>query len=491
MLVSMSSRMSSRIFNFGALLVGASLLAGQGLGQKTASGTEVPVLMVSDIHFEPFWDPGKVQKLAAAPVPLWRGILASPDSPNRAQMFAELEQKCRTRGEDTSYPLLKSSLAAMKADAVGAKFVTLSGDLISHSFACRFKAAIPNAKPGDYEIFVQKTIGFVETELRRAFPLTPVYAALGNNDSNCEDYELDQQTPFLAEVGSLMTADVPAAQQKEALSAFAAQGNYSAPLPIRGTRLLVLDNLFQSAHYKACGGKADAAAAKAQVAWLRTQLEAARKKHEQVWVMAHIPPGVDPYATIRSMRNICAGEAPTLFLSSDAMASTLAEFGDVVRLAIFGHTHMDELRLLETNKPADGTAAVSPVPLKVIPSISPINGNSPSFVVAQVDAATATLRDYRVVAASNATGIDTKWTEAYNFRKAYGSANFNAKSVADLVAGFHADPQAQSAASHEYLKNYFVRDASLVLQAFWPQYVCALDHRTAETYRSCTCASGK
>ena len=35
-----------------------------------------------------------------------------------------------------------------------------------------------------------------------------------------------------------------------------------------------------------------------------------------------------------------------MFLSSEALAETMARFGDVIRLAIFAHTHMDEVRLL-------------------------------------------------------------------------------------------------------------------------------------------------
>ncbi len=33
-----------------------------------ASEQTVPALLVSDIHFEPFWDPAKVSQLVAAPI---------------------------------------------------------------------------------------------------------------------------------------------------------------------------------------------------------------------------------------------------------------------------------------------------------------------------------------------------------------------------------------------------------------------------------------
>ena len=81
----------------------------------------------------------------------------------------------------------------------------------------------------------------------------------------------------------------------------------------------------------------------------------------------------------------------------------------------------------------------------MVGSISPINGNNPSFTVAEIDAATAQLKDYQVFVASNQTGVDTQWSEEYDFAKAYKEPAFTAATVADLVAGFKADPTAQSA----------------------------------------------
>ncbi len=97
---------------------------------------------------------------------------------------------------------------------------------------------------------------------------------------------------------------------------FAAGGYYSVslPAPVETTRLLVLDDLFMSDRYQTCGGKADAAPAAAQIAWLKQQLNEARDKKEKVWVMAHIPPGVDSYSTARKWMTICAGGKPKMFL---------------------------------------------------------------------------------------------------------------------------------------------------------------------------------
>jgi sphingomyelin phosphodiesterase acid-like 3 len=451
-----------------------------------AGGSTVPALMVSDIHFEPFWDPGKVAQLAAAPAAGWKAILSAADSADRAQRFADLQQSCHARGMDTSYPLLLSSLNATRADAAGIKFITVSGDLISHAFSCKYKTLFPRSTPADYRSFVEKTIEFVMTSLRGNFPGVPVYASLGNNDSDCGDYQLDAHSDFLAAAGKTMTADLPPQDRKEAIETFAAGGYYSAslPLPLRHARLLVLNDLFMARRYATCSAKPDPAAAAEQIAWLRQQLERARRDKEKIWVMSHIPPGVDAYATLTKGRDICGGGTPQMFLSSEALADTLADFGDVIQLVIFAHTHMDEMRLL---MPARNDADHGPVAVKMVSSISPIDGNNPSFTVAGVDPVSGVLADYRVFAASNQTGVDTKWAEEYDYAQAYKEPSFSSSSVANLVAEFKADPSAQSQASENYLKHYFVGDVSREIKPFWPLYVCGLTNHTEDSYRSCVC----
>src|SRR5580658_8066792 len=258
-------------------------------GRKPEGGETIPALFVSDIHFEPFFDPGKVVRLAAAPVSGWKGILAGPASADREQRFAAIEESCHTRGEDTPFALLESSVQAMRSDAGGAKFVTVSGDLIAHAFQCKYGAVFPHAAPGDYRAFVEKTIDFVVEQLSGAFPGVPVYVALGNNDSDCGDYQLDANSEFLAATGKVMAADLPEAERKQAEVDFAVGGYFAARLPIAHTRMLVLDDLFMARKYATCGGKPDAQAAADQIAWLKHQLDAARSEKEKVWLMAHIP----------------------------------------------------------------------------------------------------------------------------------------------------------------------------------------------------------
>jgi sphingomyelin phosphodiesterase acid-like 3 len=466
-------------------------------GARLAPGT-IPALFLSDIHFEPFWDPGKVPQLAAAPISEWKTILAAPPSADRQQRFAALQQTCHARGEDTSFPLLESSMRAVRAHSAGASFATVSGDLMAHAFACKYSALFPHSSPGDYSAFAEKTVTYVMQELGGALPGVPIYAALGNNDSDCGDYQLDAHSDFLSVTGKEITRNFPASERQGSLDTFAAGGYYSIalPTPVGNARLLVLNDLFMSSHYATCAGKADATAADGQLAWLEQQLAQARRDKQKVWVMGHIPPGVDVHATVTKMRDVCGGHSPEMFLSSEKMADEMAEFSDVVELAIFAHTHMDELHVLKADVAVGNTKPgksimVSGVPIKMVPSISPIDGNAPSFTVARVDPSSAALVDYRVFTASNQTGVDAVWREEYDYARTYREPDLSASSINKLIAGFEADPDAKTKASQDYIRYFFAGNSSPLLGLVWPQYICSLSNHSAEGFRSCVCSAGQ
>jgi sphingomyelin phosphodiesterase acid-like 3 len=458
----------------------------------------VPALLLSDIHLDPFADPAKVAKLNAAPAADWPTILSAPASPTQQQDSAALVKACPTRGVDTNYTLWQSSLAAIHSNSANAKFVTLSGDLLAHSFDCKYKKLMPTATPADYTTFTVKTVRVIVDTLRAALPGVPLYVGMGNNDSGCTDYALDATNDaFLAAVSKVIAealpADLSTTDRASAERDFAAGGYYSAPLAaVPHTRLLVIDDLFLSGKYATCAGKPDPTPAITQLAWLAEQLSLARQHNERVWVMGHIPPGVDLYATARKFTNVCAGAAPQMFLANESLPNLLSANADIMRLAIFGHTHADEMRLLVPDHSARVSAiAALGVPLKVIPSITPVNGNRPTFTLASINPSTASLTDYTVVMASNLTGVDATWAPEYTYSTAYHQPAFDAASLTNLIPALEADPAAKSDASKTYLRAYFPGDMSLILQLAWPQYACSLSHDTAAAFAACACAATK
>jgi sphingomyelin phosphodiesterase acid-like 3 len=493
---------------FALALLAAALIAphehaaAQTATQQDKQGNDVSALLLSDFHFDPFHDPAKAQRLAAAPISEWESILAAPSSADQAKAFAALQQSCQARGVDTPYAVLQSSLQAMREKASHAGFITVSGDLLAHSFDCRYKALFPGKSQADYELFSEKTVNYLIGRVRSSFPGVPVYVALGNNDSGCGDYRMDVHGGFLAGTEKAILAALPPSSESAKTAAdYETGGYYSVPMaaPMLNTRLIVLNNIFLSSRYASCSGSADQAAVTAQLTWLEKQLGEARSAHQKVWVMAHIPPGVDLYSTFVHMRNVCGGDAPVMFLSSEKMADILLDYADVVRFVLLGHTHMDEMRLLKSEAPAAKTGPS--IAIKLVPSISPVNGNNPAFTVASIDPATAIMRDYAVFAASNQTGIATTWSKEYTYSDTYHQADFSPASVQALVDEFNADPEAKSAASQAYVHNYFVSGpsggpaatlkATAMLKSAWPLYVCAVDHNSAKGFAACACSGSK
>ncbi|GAC1361777.1 MAG: hypothetical protein NVSMB3_10000 [Acidobacteriaceae bacterium] len=459
------------------------------------NGRVILGLLLSDIHFDPFHDPGKVVRLAAAPVDAWDGILGEPASADQEAAFQRLQARCGARGVDTSYGLWESSLGAMKTAAREAKFAMVSGDLVVHGFGCRYRALMPagtgeESAAKESAALAEKTVRFVLGKLRVSLGKIPVYVALGNNDSGCGDYKMDAGDAFLNATKEWVLDGVASgAEEKKARTDYAAGGYYSVRMraPMERTRLIVLDDVFLSPKHARCGGKADAEAGAGQMAWLRKELAGARRQGERVWVLGHIPPGVDPFSTFLKGTDVCGGAAPVTFLTEppEGMMEALGEYADVVRLGIFGHTHMDEMRLFGRGD-ASGSKG-GRVAIKVVGSISPVDGNRPAFTLARVNARTAELLDYEVRAASNLTGVDAVWGKAYAYGETYHEAAFSPAALERLLGGFKADRDATGELSRAYLKNYFAGDRSALLTPWWPQYVCAMGEPTAAGFAGCVC----
>lgn len=472
--------------------------------QHTAP-TTVPAIFLSDIHFDPLRDPVKAPALDDAPVEQWAAILAQPNSPTRDADYAAINKVCPIKPlVDPDDQLFRSALAAIhtQAAATHARFAVLSGDLIGHQYDCRYKLLFPNSTHAQFLAFVLKTEQYVLSNLRDALPTIPIYITFGNDDTGCHDNSLSPHDDFLALAASLVANDLPARDQAAALRTFP-HGYYAADLPILHTRILVLDDVYQMATYKTCSAQADpsqppdpAAAEvgqKAQLAWLATQLRQARSLHQQTWVLAHVPPGVNVWSSYNQGHpDVCIGAPPTEFLADDKLAALLSANSDIIRLALFGHSHTDEFRLL---KPANSSTADTPgVPVKILPSISSVFAELPSFTLATIDGHTAALKDYSVVLASNSTGIDTTWTKSYTFSSTYRLPAFDSASLTQLTSEFQLDPTAAKPESQAYqneYRHYFADDHSNRIATYWPAAACAIDHISAASFTSCACLATK
>ena len=243
-------------------------------------------------------------------------------------------QRCHARGVDTPYILLHSSLQAMRSRQPDAKFMTVSGDLIAHSFSCRYTTLLPGSTQSDYQAFVLKTLSFVVGELRASLSGYVCLCGAGQQRHRLRRLPARYWKRLSAPGRQDRSGGAAPSQQQQALKVFAKGGYYSLTMgaPMRNTRLIVVNDIFLSPKYSTCDGRPDSAAATEEMTWLQEQLVEARRLGQRVWVMGHIPPGVDPYSTVAKFKDVCGNEAPVMFLSSDKLADLMIEYGDVIRL---------------------------------------------------------------------------------------------------------------------------------------------------------------
>lgn len=242
----------------------------------TSRAHAASVIMLSDLHFDPFRDPSKVPALRAAPVMQWIKILDDPDSKTQAADYAKLQSACHARGVDSSWAVVKSSLREAHIQQPSPLFVTVSGDLLTHNFDCRLTTLDPGASPEQMSAFAEKALAFLAEQFHTTFRKAPVYLALGNNDSGCSNYHQTPGSDFVRGVNASIAGEFSRPRdQSTVLRAFSERGDYSVLLPksMHGTRLIVLQDVFASSAFGSCSGtdKATDAAAK-QIQWLRRQL---------------------------------------------------------------------------------------------------------------------------------------------------------------------------------------------------------------------------
>jgi sphingomyelin phosphodiesterase acid-like 3 len=441
---------------------------------KSEDRRRINALMLSDLHVNVFFDPKKVSALFGAPAGRWEEILSRPDSPTRARDFDVLQTECQAGG-DPSPSIFASALRSIASNAGDASFITISGDLLPHKVDCMFAKVVPGASPRQYARFMAKVIEYEVSQVKHTLPKATLYLALGNNDSNCSDDHLDTGTEWLKTLAHVAKSGVGNDWDADATKSFEEGGYYSVRMasPMQNTRLIVANDLLLSGGVRTCSGKADPAIAEKQMVWLRLQLKEARDRHEQVWFMAHIPPGMS--AIFRpSMGNICKSDA-TFGANQDRLAGALLEYADITKLAIFGHTHLDQIQLL------DGSSGA--IPVKIVRAF-------PAYTIAWVDPLKAELFDYALMRPAEMKAV--KWSKEYNFLTEYGYEGYTSKNLQALIAQFGVDSKGASQLSQHYMFHLSggTQEHVQELQRTWPATVCQMGNVDAAEYKQCVCRSG-
>ncbi len=362
-------------------------------------GAETPTqrwIAVSDIHFDPLSNPRRADRLIDEPVERWRAIFVA----DGADPFSEY-------GRDTNDALLESALEAMHSAVGDPEVVIVAGDFLAHDFRAKFDRVAKAHDDVSYDGFVDKTIAFLALEFRAAFPGARILPVIGNNDGYCTDYGSTPLSPFLGHFASAWggAADDPAIFATQ----FSVGGYYTQALPAGNARAVVLNDVYWSANYTNPCGQPHSDPGGDELAWFTQALKSAGDS--PVWVIAHIPPGIDTYASLHAAQ-------PVPFLADRfnvPFITALTSDAPHVVTAISGHTHMDSFRIVGPR------AGEQSVPMLLVPAISPVFYGNPSFTILDVDSSSAQVLDSQVFTLDRG-----RWHREYDFNSIYGHGAFDA-----------------------------------------------------------------
>ncbi len=394
-------RPAGRLRGAAIWLVAAVLLAAApSRAAVPAAAAAGRLLVITDIHFDPMAEPGLVDRLAAAAPAQWQAILDSATG-----------QKPSRYGSDTNWPLLRSALRRMKQTLPRPALVLLPGDFLAHQFRNKFNAAASDHSDAAYRRFVDRTMQFLALQFEHHFPATPILPVLGNNDADCGDYRLQPNGPFLADTLPIVHALLGNAGTEPGL-AHAWTGYGNAEATVDGLRILLTNTNFFSRNYQnKCRPRPGADPGFATIAWLKAELTAARRAHQPVWLVYHIPPGINGYASWR--HGACPDHIIAMWQDRYAQpfADLLRGFAGTIAASFAGHTHMDDFRLIGYQGRYFGFTLITP-------ALSPIFGQNPAFRIVDFDRA-GTILDETTYGVTNLgeadAAIPLHWQKEYTF----------------------------------------------------------------------------
>lgn len=424
------------------LLLVLPLVLLSGCGSNSAPPNTFSVVVVSDVHFDPFYDPTLFPALVDADVSEWENIFKT-----------SIITTPSTWGSDANYPLFVLALASIRQNRGTSPFIVFTGDILVHHFSQTFYTLYGSQDVAAMQAFADKTVAFFMNQLKLSAGDLPVMFTLGNNDSYTDNVV---ESNFLSNTAEIFYTKClnSTADHSAFLNTFLAGGYYSASPA--GINLMVIGLntvLFMQT----------SSAATAQLAWFDARLAEARAAGKKVWLLMHVPPGADIYLTARQVDNNGHLGSARMMWNQDYQVSflqILSKYPGVVTLTLAGHTHMDEYRIMS---PSDV--------LDVTPGISPRSGNDPAFKVFTFSRDTLQPTDYRSLNYDLAAMPD-KFNSYYAFWSAYLMQGFLNDSLTQLFPALVTNNAKQTLYRDYYYSGYNYDNP--ITNDNWPVYWCGI-----------------
>jgi hypothetical protein len=250
-------------------------------------------------------------------------------------------------------------------------------------------------------------------------------------------------------------------------------------------------NRYQAANFADSCAPVDSKAATRTFAWLESTLSRAAQNREKVWLMFHIPPGIDGYSTMTSYRllsqtgdsnDLCSRAIVPMWKPywTELFDHLVAEHENTITAMFAGHDHTDDFRVIHANTNNAQFVLINP-------PISPIYGQNPAFRVVTftgsgqlADQSTYYLTNLEA-AQSDVPGV---WSREYSFGEKWQSPRLDAASLNTIYDEMKNDPEASTkwltllnvSSAHDHVPANGVRTLECAIAALDPA-----------TYKACYC----
>ena len=228
-------------------------------------------------------------------------------------------------------------------------------------------------------------------------------------------------------------------------------------------------------------------------AWLESNLAKAKADNDKVWLMFHIPPGIDGYMTMLKYMSLSKENslsAPALCSKAivpmwvptwtSEFDSLLEKYHSTVTVGLAGHTHTDDFRII-------GKEGVNQAFILVNPPISPVYGQNPGFRVVKYkdDGTLADQTTYYLTNLSTASStVPGEWEREYTFSHRWKMKTLDYASLQAVYNEVSTQPKARD----EWFKLYNVSHPPEHVPAEGLRGLyCVMSSLDLKSYEACYC----
>ncbi|WP_462325847.1 metallophosphoesterase [Desulfoplanes sp.] len=424
--------------------------------------SSLDAVLITDIHFNPFSNATIARMLDQENWENWDSI------------FQQTIYPLSVGGNETNPALLDSVISAMRKNTSMPECVIFCGDILGHGFNETYADITGNTDAASTEKFVLKTVSYVMSKVASVYPDVPVFFTLGNNDSYAGDYLLEDGGAFLADSAAplfeicIKDDDLRSAFMTE----YSEHGHYSLDVPGEGhIRLVSLNTIFMSSRY---AGSNATRSAYAELDWFEQTLRQARNENRKVWLITHIPPGIDVFGYLHGYGS-CGN--PPLQIKADyteRFLGILRMYSETVAAIFTGHTHMDDFRLLFP----EGTRSGALEAFIISPALSPLFGQNPAFRTIDFDTSSGEIENMAVWYTSSGADVqEALWEQEYDFKDSYGLSP-TPENLETIARHF----QYNATLKTHYINFYYVNKKPAPIATIWKWYWCSILNIEPEYY---------